>query len=158
MPVVSVFLSGRPLYTSPEIAASDAFVAVWLPGTQGAGIADVLVAQRGGKAARDFTGTLPFGWPADCRNGSTVLFPLGFGGSYAQPPSEHSLDAACVSDSGLEGGFTIFAKGLSQPVTAFVGNAALPNLRSLSADGSFTAKAFDVDGRVRLEQVAPLLI
>ena len=45
IPVVSVFLSGRPMWTNPEINASDAFVAAWLPGTQGDGVADVLVAR-----------------------------------------------------------------------------------------------------------------
>ncbi len=81
VPVVSVFLSGRPLFVSPEINASDAFVAAWLPGTQGDGIADVLV---GGK--RDFTGRLPFAWPADARSPVvSPLFPVGYGLSYAKP-------------------------------------------------------------------------
>ena len=85
VPVVSVFLSGRPLFTSPEINASDAFVAAWLPGTQGDGIADVLVAGPGGKPRRDFTGRLPFAWPADARSPVvTPLFPVGYGLSYAQ--------------------------------------------------------------------------
>jgi len=35
VPTVSVFLSGRPLWTNPELNASDAFVAAWLPGTRG---------------------------------------------------------------------------------------------------------------------------
>ena len=35
IPTVSVFLSGRPLWVNPEINASDAFVAAWLPGTEG---------------------------------------------------------------------------------------------------------------------------
>ncbi|MEO6255175.1 MAG: glycoside hydrolase family 3 protein, partial [Sphingomicrobium sp.] len=63
IPVVSIFLSGRPMWTNPELNASDAFVAAWLPGTQGDGVADVVVAQRGGKARRDFTGKLSFNWP-----------------------------------------------------------------------------------------------
>ena len=42
VPVVSVFLSGRPLWVNPELNASTAFVAAWLPGTEGGGIADVL--------------------------------------------------------------------------------------------------------------------
>jgi beta-glucosidase len=63
IPVVSVFLSGRPLRTTHEIASSDAFVAAWLPGTEGAGVADVLFADRNGTARYDFQGKLPFSWP-----------------------------------------------------------------------------------------------
>lgn len=81
--VVSLFLSGRPLFTGPEINASDAFVAAWLPGTQAAGIGDVLVAGRDGRTTRDFTGTLPFPWPADARSPvAQALFPMGYGLSY----------------------------------------------------------------------------
>lgn len=84
IPVVAVFLSGRPLFTNPEINAADAFVAAWLPGSQGAGVADVLVAQRDGKAARDFTGTLPFAWPADARSPiEKPQFAVGYGLTYA---------------------------------------------------------------------------
>ncbi|HEU4820475.1 MAG TPA: glycoside hydrolase family 3 C-terminal domain-containing protein, partial [Qipengyuania sp.] len=86
IPVVSVFLSGRPMFASPEINASDAFVAAWLPGTQASGIADVLVARRDGKPARDFTGTLSFAWPADARSPlSKPLFERGYGLTYASP-------------------------------------------------------------------------
>jgi hypothetical protein len=35
IPTVSVFLTGRPLWTNPEMNASDAFVAAWLPGPEG---------------------------------------------------------------------------------------------------------------------------
>src|SRR3546814_1627377 len=65
VPVVAVFLSGRPLFTNTEINAADAFVAAWLPGSQGAGVADVLVAGADGTAAKGFPGKLPFPWPAD---------------------------------------------------------------------------------------------
>ena len=84
--VVSVFLSGRPLFTGKEMNASDAFVAGWLPGTQGVGVADVLVARRDGRSARDFTGKLPFAWPDDAKSPVVKpLFPAGYGLSYAQP-------------------------------------------------------------------------
>ena len=63
IPVVSVFLSGRPLWVNPEINASDAFVAAWLPGTEGDGVADLLIADTQGKARYDFTGRLSFSWP-----------------------------------------------------------------------------------------------
>ena len=82
--VVSVFLSGRPLFVGPELNASDAFVAAWLPGTQGQGVADVLVARKDGKPARGFTGKLPFAWPADAVSPvKAPLFPAGYGLDYA---------------------------------------------------------------------------
>jgi beta-glucosidase len=61
---VSVFLSGRPLWTNPEINASDAFVAAWLPGSEGEGIADVLLRAADGTVGFDATGRLGFSWPA----------------------------------------------------------------------------------------------
>ena len=64
LPVVSVFLSGRPLFTGPELSASDAFVAAWLPGSEGAGIADLLFRTSAGTIAHRFTGRLPMAWPA----------------------------------------------------------------------------------------------
>ncbi len=83
IPVVSVFLSGRPLFTSPEINASDAFVAAWLPGSQGDGVADVLVAGPNHRPKHNFTGKLSFPWPADARSPiSRALFPSGYGLHY----------------------------------------------------------------------------
>lgn len=56
--VVTVFYSGRPLYINEEINHSDAFVAAWLPGTEGLGITDVLFGDK------DFTGKLSYTWGA----------------------------------------------------------------------------------------------
>jgi beta-glucosidase len=82
--VVIVFLSGRPLFTGKLINQADAFVAAWLPGTQGRGVADVLVADKNGKPRHDFTGRLPFAWPADGRSPMiSPLFSLGYGLTYA---------------------------------------------------------------------------
>jgi beta-glucosidase len=63
IPTVSVFISGRPLWVNPEINASTAFVAAWLPGTEGGGIADVLVGNADGTPRYDFQGRLSFSWP-----------------------------------------------------------------------------------------------
>jgi beta-glucosidase len=63
IPVVAVFLSGRPLWVNPELNAADAFVAAWLPGTEGGGVADVLVGDAAGKPRQDFSGKLAFSWP-----------------------------------------------------------------------------------------------
>lgn len=63
IPVVAVFLSGRPLWMNREINAADAFVAAWLPGSEGGGIADVLLRRPDGSIQNDFRGTLAFSWP-----------------------------------------------------------------------------------------------
>jgi beta-glucosidase len=63
IPTVTVFLSGRPLWVNREINASDAFVAAWLPGSEGEGIADLLFRGTDGTAPYDFTGRLGFSWP-----------------------------------------------------------------------------------------------
>jgi beta-glucosidase len=86
IPVVSVFLSGRPLWVNPELNASTAFVAAWLPGTEGAGIADVLFRDSEGEVNFDFTGKLSFSWPRDLSETNPnrgdpdyePLFPYGF--------------------------------------------------------------------------------
>jgi len=96
IPVVALFLSGRPMFTNPEINAADAFVAGWLPGSQGAGVADVLVAGKTGKPAHGFTGVLPFAWPADAASPvKKPLFAEGYGLKYGEtkpvPPLSENL-------------------------------------------------------------------
>jgi beta-glucosidase len=83
IPVVSVFLSGRPLWTNPEINASDAFVAAWLPGIAGGGVADVLVRKPDGGVNHDFTGRLSFPWPRRAEPTPDPQFPYGYGLTYA---------------------------------------------------------------------------
>ncbi len=63
IPVVAVFLSGRPLWMNRVINAADAFVAAWLPGSEGIGIADVLLKTAQGQVNHDFKGKLSFSWP-----------------------------------------------------------------------------------------------
>jgi beta-glucosidase len=91
IPVVSVFLSGRPLWVNPHLNASDAFVAAGLPGTEGGGVADVLIAAADGRPRHDFKGRLSFSWPKlptqSVLNrggaGYDPLFAYGFGMTYA---------------------------------------------------------------------------
>ena len=85
VPVVSVLYSGRPAYANDLINLSDAFVAAFLPGTEGEGLADLLVGGR-----HDFVGRLSFAWPGSaCSTGedpaSIVQFARGYGLSYAKP-------------------------------------------------------------------------
>ena len=100
IPVVTIFLSGRPLWTNPEINASDAFVAAWLPGSEGAGVADVIFGAADGGVAHDFRGKLSFSWPRSLDQ--TVLnvgdpdydplFPYGYGLTYADDGDLPELD------------------------------------------------------------------
>ncbi len=90
VPVVAVFLSGRPLWVNPEINAADAFVAAWLPGSEGAGVADVLVGDARGRPRADFRGKLSFSWPKRADQfslnrgdpGYDPLFAYGYGLTY----------------------------------------------------------------------------
>nr|WP_295844233.1 exo 1,3/1,4-beta-D-glucan glucohydrolase [uncultured Xanthomonas sp.] len=91
IPVVAVFLSGRPLWVNRELNAADAFVAAWLPGSEGAGIADVLLRTAQGGVQHDFKGTLSFSWPRTAtqyannvgQKGYDPLFAFGYGLRYA---------------------------------------------------------------------------
>ncbi|MEM9839721.1 MAG: glycoside hydrolase family 3 N-terminal domain-containing protein [Pseudomonadota bacterium] len=102
--VVSVFLSGRPLWTNPEINASDAFVAAFLPGSEGGGVADLLFQTD---PSFDFTGRLSFSWPKNAGQvevnvadpAADPLFPVGYGLSYAEPAQL----AALSEESGIDG-------------------------------------------------------
>jgi beta-glucosidase len=105
VPTVAVFLSGRPLWTNPEINAADAFVAAWLPGSEGAGVADVLVAGADSAPRHDFTGTLSFSWPRSAAQapqnvgapGYDPQFAFGYGLTYARPAAVPTLS----EDDGL---------------------------------------------------------
>jgi beta-glucosidase len=55
--VICILLSGRPLIINDQLGQMDAFVAAWLPGTEGQGVADVLFGDK------PFTGKLSFNWP-----------------------------------------------------------------------------------------------
>ena len=79
--VVVVLVSGRVLAIAPELELSDAFIAAWLPGSEGAGVADFLFATDGFKP----TGKSPYAWPREVGDlpltqfDSRALFPFGFG-------------------------------------------------------------------------------
>ncbi len=79
--LIVVILSGRPVMLDEILPEADAVIAAWLPGTEGAGIVDVLVGDV------PFTGTTPFAWPRtpedSPRTGRSAcegaVFPAGFG-------------------------------------------------------------------------------
>ena len=118
IPVVSVFLSGRPMWLNPEINNSDAFVAAWLPGSEGGGISDMLF-QR--DPSYDFKGRLSFSWPnsavvadnAEMKE-KTTLFKLGYGLNYNsnetvdQLSEDNGLGAIAAVSTGV-----FYEKGLA---------------------------------------------
>ena len=112
VPTVAVFLSGRAMWVNPFLNTSDAFVAAWLPGSEGGGVADVLF----GKA--DFRGKLPYSWPkASDQTAVNIgdgnydpLFAYGFGLNFADKgdlaPLPEARATAAIADPG-----TLFVAG-----------------------------------------------
>ncbi len=146
---VAVLLSGRPLWVNRELALADALVAAWLPGSEGAGLADVLLGDARGRVRHDFTGRLPFAWPADCQNLTPPLVALGGGGSYVRAPHLPPLRQDCAAHKPeARSGLVLFDRVPSPGVTAFarlpgVPDAALAGLTGAAAGGGFSATAFD---------------
>jgi beta-glucosidase len=79
--LIVVVLSGRPVLLDEILPVADAVIAAWLPGTEGAGVGDVLFGDR------PFTATTPYTWPKtpndaprtgkDACDGA--VFPLAYG-------------------------------------------------------------------------------
>lgn len=94
IPTVAVFLTGRPRFVTPFIEQADSFVVAWLPGSEGQGVADVLLRASDGRVAHDFSGKLSFSWPKKPEQrpqnvgaeGYDPLYPFGFGLGYGAPP------------------------------------------------------------------------
>lgn len=137
---VAVFLSGRPLWMNREINAADAFVAAWLPGSEGAGVADVLYGKR------PASGRLSFSWPAHC-DGKPVngpegaLFNLGYGLSLGERSTVGKLDETCAYlNAGPAADW--FVDGKLAPGTMITGDGApLPGLRGQA--GGIAARGVD---------------
>ena len=157
VPVVAVFLSGRPLWMNREINAADAFVVAWLPGSEGEGIADVLLRTRDGRIANDFHGKLAYAWPrsavqvpvAAIARGEQPQFPYGFGLTYADSGNTGPLseDAGIVLSAARAGVY--FTQG--KPAQGFAlhltgANGAAMNVAAAPAattDGSLRINALD---------------
>lgn len=149
VPTVAVFLSGRPLWMNRELNAADAFVASWLPGSEGGGVADVLT----GKVPA--TGRLSFSWPERCEgkpvNGSDgALFPLGYGRTMPDKMAFPQLDEECSALTAVDGS-ELFASGrLGQGAVAFasrIGAAGpgelVPQMRGEYSAAGVTARGYD---------------
>ncbi len=93
--VVVILISGRPRVITEQLPLAEAWVAAWLPGTEGGGIADVLFGDY------PFSGKLSYSWPrsneqlpininnsADKTGCDSPLFPFGYGLEYGDPSPE----------------------------------------------------------------------
>lgn len=151
IPTVAVFLSGRPLWVNRELNAADSFVAAWLPGSEGAGVADVLFGQR------EATGRLSFSWPATCEGNPLnspegALFPFGFGRLLSDTGALGVLDESCDALN-VDAGAVWFDVGrLGDVVQAVADNAVLPDLRG-SGNG-ITATGLDRNAQEDARSVA----
>ena len=114
-PVVTVLLSGRPVYANDLLNLSDSFVVAWLPGTEGKGVADVLF-----KGGQPVSGRLSFSWPKTiCQTSLNAggkdyapLFKLGYGLRYGVPAKVGQLDATHAEGGcGVTNAWPVFTQG-----------------------------------------------
>ncbi|MFW6287805.1 MAG: glycoside hydrolase family 3 C-terminal domain-containing protein, partial [bacterium] len=79
-PTLVIMISGRPLMISEYIQDWDAFVAAWLPGTEGQGVADLIFGDY------NFMGKLPVTWP-----GNINQVPINYGDENYNPIFEYGF-------------------------------------------------------------------
>ncbi len=151
IPVVAVFITGRPLWINAELNASDAFVVAWLPGSEGNAIADVMFADSNQDIKYDFTGRLSFSWPASPYQSNVnvndkvyePLLPYGFGLSYGdQDVLSYALSETYESIAEEMSGRQIFTGTLQKPWTLHL----LSGAQKASVDAS-TANLTDIKYR-----------
>ncbi|NVK57075.1 MAG: glycoside hydrolase family 3 protein [Alteromonadaceae bacterium] len=122
IPVVSVFITGRPMWVTPEINASDAFVVAWLPGSEGQGVADVLFTTEDGTVNFPMQGRLSFSWPAtpyqnpvNKGDGKTPLFDYGYGLTYTDQTELATLNESLDDTTPAMTDHVIFQQSVQQP-------------------------------------------
>ncbi len=145
LPCVVLVVSGRPQLVTDKLDAIDALVASWLPGTEGAGVADVLF------GARPFTGRLPVSWPATADqvpvnvgdDAYAPLYPYGWG---LRTDAPRDRLAALVATLPAGGARTAVQAVLDAPVWA---GSALDPARTAQAVRLLSAAAEQLDGTDR---------
>jgi len=153
IPTVAVFLSGRAMWMNREINAADAFVASWLPGSEGAGVADVLTGKR------EATGRLSFSWPASCEGQPVnspegALFAFGYGRTLSDNSPLATLNEDCGALSVVEGSELFGSGRLGSGVSAFVGRLdgagfeeLMPQMRGDMNGSGVLVRGFDRDAQ-----------
>jgi len=154
IPVVAVFLTGRPMWVNDILNESDAFVVSWLPGSEGQGVADVLLADAQGDVQYDFVGKLPMPWPALDVNAvdrdlpvDAFIFPIGYGLSVTEESAwsvlpeqligaDNSLDQE-IFKGGPRGNWELFTGDPSDWAVEVIGS------ETQSSTGSVVIKSID---------------
>ncbi len=151
--IVSIFFTGRPLWTNEFINLSDAFVVAWLPGTESRGITDVLVANEDGSVNYDFQGKLPFSWPSD-PNQSTVAFydvasvaefDYGYGLTYKSPIALASLDESFKKSDDYGDLVEIFSGKFVSPFEGFIQENNSPQIKFSSTNNTTQNGVVQID-------------
>lgn len=156
IPTVAVFLSGRPMWVNPEINAADAFVAAWLPGSEGGGIADVLLRNAKNEVQQDFTGKLSFSWPRTAVQTPNLgdqdynpQFAFGFGLNYSVSGELETLsEDSQLGDKTQAQGLSVLKAGEPVPPWRLVmrdsaGTVQVTNSTAMSASGALGMTALD---------------
>jgi beta-glucosidase len=154
IPTVAIFLSGRPLWMNRELNVANAFIASWLPGSEGGGIADVLT------GVRPATGQLSFSWPDDCAgepvNGPEgALFAYGYGRSLDDTSALPELSEECAALVEFDSS-ELFASGRLTPgVVAYADDGeVLAQLRGQSRDGRVSVRGYDRNAQEDAREIA----
>ena len=153
VPVVAVMITGRPLYMNPALNAADAFVVAWLPGTEGEGLADVVVGNADGTPRFDFSGTLPTAWPRTASMADGVLYPFGHGLTYASPHTAWTPLPENAGTGAAGDGRTFLAAGApASSWSLYIADPKQP--ASQIRLTAFPAEALDGRARITVEEGA----
>ncbi|MCL1057919.1 glycoside hydrolase family 3 C-terminal domain-containing protein [Shewanella gelidimarina] len=131
IPVVAIFISGRPMWVNAELNAADAFVAAWLPGSEGAGVAEVLFSDPDAKTQFDMSGKLSFSWPKSPTQMALnrfdenyqPLFPYGYGLSYDDNTELEILSEVAELNNDNPQWVAIFIRSVQSPWIMSIGNS-----------------------------------
>jgi len=162
IPVVSVFLSGRPLWVNPEINNSDAFIAAWLPGSEGAGISDILFRTS---PDYDFNGKLSFSWPKTAVQGELnygkdnydPLFAYGYGLTYSDAITIEALpEISGLDNTSIDNPDRFFTAGQANQPWSLYG--VVDGTQTRMTDNRLNAGSLTISGTDHLSQEDSLRI
>jgi len=157
IPVVSLFISGRPMWVNAELNASDAFVAAWLPGTEGDGVAQVIMAKADGEVNYPITGKLSFSWPSHrdqtmINRGDSYsenhkpLFTYGYGLGYGDIKNlSNTLDESVDASTNGASPVVLFERAPKTPWRSFISSGKQRQVIESSQQtfGALSVKAID---------------